>query len=81
MLIYVTKDNHQSRALFRSKRDEWLDISDIYMMPDVWSTLTVDQQEQMVAWRAALRDAPNPELDGTLWVLPLKPAFVTQNVD
>jgi hypothetical protein len=81
MRLIVTKDTLPLRSKFREKRDAWLDITDIYMLADNYAALTSDEQQQLLIYREALRDAPNPEISAVFWILPPKPSFITEEIE
>lgn len=57
----------------RQVRNSYLTESDLYVMPDRWTTYTQDEQHAWSVYRKALRDIPQTFIDPHDVVWPTKP--------
>lgn len=57
----------------KTNRDALLSESDIYVLPDRWSAMTPEKQQEWSAYRQALRDIPQTYTDPRDVVWPIKP--------
>lgn len=67
------RDIEAEWAAVRTQRDQLLVESDIYVLPDRWAALTLDQQQAWADYRQALRDIPQNFSDPADVVWPTKP--------
>lgn len=57
----------------RTRRDQLLTESDVYVLPDRWVALTPEQQTAWSEYRQALRDIPQTYTDPADVIWPTKP--------
>lgn len=57
--------DEQRAERIRSNRNRFIADTDYYLLPDVWSTLTAEQQNELLIYRQALRDITS--LEGFPW--------------
>lgn len=57
----------------RTKRNQLLTESDVYVLPDRWAAMTLEQQQAWTDYRQALRDIPQTFSDPSDVVWPTKP--------
>lgn len=57
----------------RVERDRLLVESDVYVLPDRWSSYTAEQQAAWASYRQALRDVPQNTTDPNNPTWPVKP--------
>lgn len=76
MKIVASKNTDEERTRRRKVRDAWIKITDAYMWPD--RNLSVEEMDELLAFRQALRDYPVEEQKCTDWVWPTKPSFVRE---
>lgn len=75
MKISLTKNTPEEWAKLRAKRDELLRITDAYVLPDRGSQ---QQRDEVMRYRAALRDLTKTAKSPAYVVFPDAPTFIKE---
>ena len=67
------RDIEAEWEVVRTQRDQLLTKSDIYVLPDRWNAMTLEEQTAWSEYRQALRDIPQVYDDPADVVWPTKP--------